>query len=59
MGTEAYPKKGQVSAKPHATKKCGTEVYKDSKYDPVPAFGGGPDAYERRYMNDYRKRGKS
>lgn len=54
MGTETYAKNGQVSKMSHATKKCGQEIYK-GMYEPNPSIAGAPDAFERKYMNEYRK----
>lgn len=56
MGVETYEKNGQVSKKPHGGK--GQQVkehYKEYMYEPNPAMGSGPDSFERRYMNNYRK----
>jgi hypothetical protein len=64
MGTETYPKSGQVSQKEHdstSRKSPGkeeptTERYLD-RYDPVPVMCeyGAPDAMTRKYFNQYKK----
>jgi len=60
MGTVSYGKKGQVSAKQHASKASGREVYLD-KYSPVPAMGEccAADHMTRRMLNTYGKSPKS
>jgi hypothetical protein len=54
MGTESFPKKGQVSKKKHVAKGQGKEYYQN-KYDPAPTLGGGPDGIDRRFFRKYRK----
>jgi hypothetical protein len=54
MGTETFNKNGQVSKKKHVAKGQGKEHYK-TMYEPCPTLGGGPDYFERKYNNKYRK----
>lgn len=55
MGTETYAKNGQVSKKDHRGKNGGKEVYKENRFEPCEPLAGGPDAFERKYNNKYRK----
>lgn len=55
MGTETFAKNGQVSVKPHSTTKMGEEHYKRSMNEMCPPLGGGPEGFERKYSNEYRK----
>lgn len=55
-----YSKKGQVSAKPHATKATGKEHYLD-RYSPVPQMCkyGAPGHFTRKMLNIYGKTTKA
>jgi hypothetical protein len=54
MGTETFNKNGQVSKKPHSSKKNrGKEQYLDRFQKPM--FDESPDGFERKWSKDYRK----
>lgn len=55
MATETYAKNGQVSKKNHIAKGQGSEHYLRRLGDKPPSLGGGPDTFERKYENEYRK----
>lgn len=59
MGTESYSKAGNISRTAHATKgkrrPGGEEHYKNSMHERCPPLAGGPESFERKYDNDYRK----
>jgi len=55
MGTQTYEKNGAVSKKDHATKDAGKEAYLESRMQRPDAMCGGPDPYERKWSNNYRK----
>lgn len=52
---ESWPKKGKRSKKSAPASKQVKESRKDSMYAPCEPIGGGPDAFERRYNQNYRK----
>jgi hypothetical protein len=57
MGTQTYPKNGQVSQKEHDSggkSKASEERYLD-RFSPIPTFGGGPERFDRKFGNNYRK----
>jgi hypothetical protein len=55
-----YKKDGQVSQKEHGGKgQKSNEYYKRDMYEPCTSLGGAPDAFERKYNNDYRKKSLS
>ena len=55
MGVEVFNKDGQTSKKDHGGKGQKSMEYYKRMYDPCPALGGGPEAFDRKYDNNYRK----